>query len=134
MEGYREVELKKMKRTALVYVEEGILASLADECALAAKTASSTHTSFIRDELVLRVVQEIWGRELSRVDVEWPADWWQAVKERWLPAWAKGRWPVKMRGACLVARELYPKMAMPDMGPLLRLDKRGYLVEPEDEF
>lgn len=24
-------------------------------------------------------------------------DWWQAVKERWLPGWVKRSWPVRMR-------------------------------------
>jgi hypothetical protein len=26
---------------------------------------------------------------------QWPADWWQAVRERWLPAWWLRRWPVR---------------------------------------
>jgi hypothetical protein len=27
----------------------------------------------------------------------YPADWWQAFKERWFPAWALKRWPAKQR-------------------------------------
>jgi hypothetical protein len=30
------------------------------------------------------------------VEVEWPADWVEAVKARFLPAWARRRWPVVM--------------------------------------
>lgn len=26
---------------------------------------------------------------------KWPRDWWEAVKERWAPAWFKERWPVQ---------------------------------------
>lgn len=34
------------------------------------------------------------GEETVSCNIKWPANWWQAVKERWLPAWAKQRWPV----------------------------------------
>jgi len=27
--------------------------------------------------------------------IQYPATWWEAVKERFLPEWAKRRWPVK---------------------------------------
>lgn len=33
--------------------------------------------------------------ETIEIHRQWPADWWQAFKERWLPAWAKRRWPVQ---------------------------------------
>jgi len=36
----------------------------------------------------------------TRQDTDWiefPADWWQALKERWFPQWALKRWPAKMR-------------------------------------
>lgn len=26
---------------------------------------------------------------------KWPANWWEAVKERWAPRWCKRRWPVQ---------------------------------------
>jgi hypothetical protein len=37
------------------------------------------------------------GPERKRIDVEkqWPADWWQAFKERWFPKRWLRRWPVK---------------------------------------
>lgn len=31
----------------------------------------------------------------ARDTVRAPSDWWEAVKERWLPAWALRRWPVR---------------------------------------
>lgn len=30
-------------------------------------------------------------------DVEYPADWWEAFKDRWFPSWLKRRYPVKMK-------------------------------------
>ena len=70
----------------------------------------STVADWMSDDIVLRIKQEVWGREVERQEHQWPADWWQAVKERWFPAWAKKRWPIKYRHVRILARELYPKM------------------------
>lgn len=36
------------------------------------------------------------GATYFSVDLaRWPADWWQAVKERFAPTWFLNRWPVK---------------------------------------
>lgn len=32
--------------------------------------------------------------ETIEIHRQYPADWWQAFKERWFPEWAKDRWPV----------------------------------------
>lgn len=35
--------------------------------------------------------------EVERIQFkrQWPADWWQAFKERWFPKWLKDRFPVR---------------------------------------
>lgn len=50
----------------------------------------------VTDELAVRLmgVVAVWKEE--RV-LKVPADWWQAVKQRWFPKWALERWPVKMK-------------------------------------
>lgn len=30
-----------------------------------------------------------------KAETQWPADWWQAFKDRWFPAWALKLWPVE---------------------------------------
>ena len=59
------------------------------------------------------------GREIERIECRWPADWWEAVKQRWFPKWMLKRWPVQEEVRRLTARELYPKVVMPDKGPLI---------------
>jgi hypothetical protein len=34
------------------------------------------------------------GEERIVIDREWPADWWQAFRERWFPKWWLKCWPV----------------------------------------
>ena len=64
-------------------------------------------------ECAIRLVQKVWGKEVQRQECKWPADWWQAFKERWYPAWATKRWPVEYHIETMVARELYPQVALP---------------------
>lgn len=41
-----------------------------------------------------------------------PADWWQAVKERWFPEWALRRWPVRYQE--WRAHRILPAVRLPD--------------------
>jgi len=67
---------------------------------------------------VVRAWQEILCQKIEKIEADYPADWWQAFKERFLPAWGKRRWPVRKIHLELVARALYPEIAIPDHGRL----------------
>jgi len=105
--GY--VQLERLKLIVLQYVAAGLAGNFADP----PDVAVTQHLSFMSDDIVFRIKQEVWGREVQRQDVRYPADWREAVKERWLPEWAKRRWPVRYVQVSLVARELYPHMSLP---------------------
>ena len=51
-------------------------------------------------EFSIRVPGKKEKREVSRKKEQrtfaWPRDWWQAFRQRWLPAWWLRRWPVQM--------------------------------------
>jgi hypothetical protein len=52
--------------------------------------------------------------------VTYPADWWQAFKERWFPAWAKARWPVAFKTTLISFDLLYPELAADrSFGPII---------------
>ena len=58
--------------------------------------------------------------------IQVPADWRQAVKDRWFPKWAKGRWPVKL--TTYYARAYCPHTIGTDEEHLQFLaDPRSYL-------
>jgi hypothetical protein len=69
------------------------------------------------DELTASVVlsfrARVAGERLKTETIRFPADWWEAVKERWFPAWAKRRWPVSYRVVTMEARGLYPLLSLP---------------------
>lgn len=73
----------------------------------------------------MAVRYEIWGKVVDKAEASYPADWKEAIKERFAPAWFKRRWPVQMKWVRLTARELYPKMALPERDDgMIHLDKQ----------
>ena len=67
------------------------------------------------DDLIFELRSCIYGRTLTK----YPRDWWEAVKERWFPAWALKRWPVLYNRI----DELYPELELPSAGPrVIRVD------------
>ena len=47
--------------------------------------------------LVLQIHSLFAAENLEAKTVQYPADWWEALKARWFPAWALRRWPVRLR-------------------------------------
>ncbi len=63
--------------------------------------------------LRMQLTRYVLAQELESKTVEWPADWWQAFRQRWFPKrWLK-RHPVKMESCKLVARATYPDIIHP---------------------
>jgi len=57
----------------------------------------------------------VYGKQVQRHEYQWPADWWQAFKERWFPTWARQRWPIRYEKRVIDVMEIYPtfKPALP---------------------
>ena len=96
---------------------------LADTFAMPVTVDTSLHMSFMANDIVFRIKQEVAGRIADEVEARYPADWWQAVKGRWLPGWAGRRWPIKETVVKLTARELYPKVALPEYKHVISLTR-----------
>jgi hypothetical protein len=62
------------------------------------------------DEIEMRFRLRIMATEPERVEVTWPATWWDAVKQRWFPRWALRRWPARMNYVCMERAGLYPEI------------------------
>lgn len=73
-------------------VEQLIRDVVESECALLERRELPDIRA-IRYSLIVPIVQELLRPEV--VQAKWPADWWQAFKERWFPMWALRRWPVR---------------------------------------
>lgn len=116
---YERILLERQQFVAHQYISR----ELADWFAIPPKVDFSLHDSFVFDHILLQIKQSIMGREMQSETVRYPADWWEAVKARWFPAWAKRRWPVHETVVELTALELYPKIALPDQEHYIVVNK-----------
>ena len=114
-----------IKRSELERLKFVIVTELSEELATEIVNEPSVGVNLFADAyckgIMLQVRYELLGHEMERIEVRYPEDWWQALKERWFPKWALRRWPVKEEVVQLVARELYPKVKLPDKGPVVAL-------------
>lgn len=91
-----------------------------------------------QNKLFLNISCDIWGQDLpDKHVVTYPADWWQALKERFAPAWFRVKWPVRSINVTVSARELFPnfKPALPDEASVLHMNVNfveddGYYPDP----
>jgi hypothetical protein len=62
--------------------------------------------------LNLYLIADVYGLHHEKRDVvRFPADWWQAFKERWAPLWFRMRYPVIYTEVTVSMREIYPDIA-----------------------
>lgn len=62
-----------------------------------AKHNPSLVAEVISKDLIVKLNAYIVAMPTEKICVyhKYPKDWWQAVKERWFPKWAKNKWPIK---------------------------------------
>ena len=68
------------------------------------------------------------SKNIQEKEVKYPADWWQALKEKWFPKWLLEKYPVEYMHHRLVAKCLYPGFtpAIPDKGFRIAIFEEGY--------
>ena len=59
----------------------------------------------------LRVIMA--GELLHIPAVEYPANWFEALKERFMPFWMRIRWPIRYRYVTWESTVLYPRVSLP---------------------
>jgi hypothetical protein len=85
----------------------------------------------IYDSVRVAIRGFLWGENAAEEAVTYPADWWQAFKERWFPKLLLAFWPVRYTTVIMNADVVYPdfKPAMPERNPVLVVNK---WTVPED--
>jgi hypothetical protein len=86
----------------------------AREAELACDPKLSAYLPMEMDAFVLQMSTKIWAQEVATYRYEWPHDWWQAVRQRWLPAWWLAKHPVKMHVERVDVLATYPTFKPPD--------------------
>lgn len=59
--------------------------------------------------LLIGIRADIYGKTHEPPEIiRYPADWWQALKERFAPAWFRDRYPVVFIEHTITLKEIYP--------------------------
>jgi hypothetical protein len=67
--------------------------------------------AFDFDGYMMRLCAYVWGTVDSEERHEFPATWWDAVKQRWFPKWALRRWPVNLTVVSVRRGIIYPELS-----------------------
>lgn len=78
--------------------------------------------------LALQFRSWLYGEEMARQEVKYPAGWWQAFKFRWFPGFLQNVWPVEYETWVIDTKILYPKLrhklSFPDEPHVMHVEKR----------
>ena len=80
-----------------------------------------------KDRLVIEMRTTIYGKDHpTKHVIRFPADWLEAVKERFAPAWVRDRWPVKFTEITASLEETYTgiEQSIPDRPAVMRVHVR----------
>ena len=103
-------------------VMAGIPKKLAEDFAQDAKIGWSLMDDWTQDMLTISIRQRIFGKQVLHDVISYPANWKEAFKERWYPAWAKDKWPVRYATKTFDVRELVPSLSRPGFKSLINVD------------
>jgi hypothetical protein len=94
------VTLKKLKLSLSQMITEEFVRD-AEVCVI---------TAHLERLVELRLRGFLWAQQIEQFSYRQPEDWWQAVKERWMPAWALSHWPVKYTRHTVDVKAVYTKL------------------------
>ena len=107
------IEERRLERFEACVVLE-ISEELATEFAEKAGIDFEYLSEWTKDTILMRIKQPIWGAgPFLGEPIKHPANWKEAVKQRFAPRWFKRRWPVKFTVHRFEARVLYPMVSFP---------------------
>ena len=105
MSDIRTVTLERLKASVFAYLPPELL----DHTDI----AFSSSADFFTNMIVARLTALIYGEQESaqRTEHKYPADWWQAFKERWFPKLLIKLYPVKYKKIIVDVRCIYPEFS-----------------------
>lgn len=98
-------------------------------CAPDLECMNSAQLNSFYDEAARKMVAElsfkIATKKFEAKTVRFPADWWEAFKNRWFTPRMLKRWPVKFSEVTLEANAYHPSVAIPDHATFVEIMMRS---------
>jgi hypothetical protein len=84
-------------------------------------------------QLIVELRAHIYGkRHPDKHVIRYPENWWEAVKERFAPAWFRDRYPVRFVTITATLEEVYPELSavLPEKHPVMRFATASHIESP----
>lgn len=65
----------------------------------------------IAENMRISMISRLTTQSLEKRSISYPADWIEAIKQRWFPVWLLKRYPVRYYVETIEAHAVYPKIA-----------------------
>jgi len=102
--------LERMK----VIIQQEARLKLKHALALSEEAQINLAAEFFAGGLTARLTAVLAGEHVRVLEAQYPADWKQAVKERFLPRWLRKWWPIRYVRVGWDIRVVYPEISLPD--------------------
>lgn len=120
-------DMDKIKQFTLEKMRFGIQSLITED--LLADMSQVELLSFFEhrtNEMVFSLRMTLMGQMLKEIQVSYPADWKEAIKERFAPKWFLKKYPVKYTEVELTASAVYPLIALPDEKHFVQFKMRDW--------
>ncbi len=94
-----QVQLEKVR----FGVQRALSRELFEEMTVNVRLQESFANAFVAE-----VQHFLWSEDAGQREVRYPADWWEALKDRWFPLSWKQRWPVRWQVEHFYVKCVYP--------------------------
>jgi hypothetical protein len=91
------------------------------------RISKKVDANYFDDMVAYRIKGYVWSQDAGKkVEFKYPADWWQAFKERWFKGWFLKNYPVKYTHKEFQVKATYPDLIVQSHEPIMRLIETTY--------
>lgn len=110
-------------QTIDLHAKEYALHKKIDLRTLARHSHFNEHKDNIKQEMLLELHTYIYGyNHQDEHIISYPENWWEAVKERFAPAWFRDRYPVRFSTHTATLEETFPNIEPMEKGSVMRMN------------
>lgn len=77
----------------------------------------------VAHNLIVQIKAAVATESLEPIEIKYPENWIEAVKERWLPKRLKKKFPVKYKSEKVGADVFYPNISLPEYQSYVKVRK-----------
>jgi len=84
------------------------------------KATRDDNPYYASDFIVTRITGFVWAQDVDKEMVRYPANWFEAFKERWFPRWLTNKYPVIYTVKKFVVKATYPDLMIQSHAPVMK--------------